>query len=481
MNSSAKNASDGLAAPARPAPLEVDVNTSLASIASGGKDIDANNDVNNLSVLSKASYVSHRGFVPPERVTGWVNIVFIIISDLVGTGIVGLPYTFAKLGWAVGATVLLLFGLLTVYAGLLLWRLHMTYPNGITMGNIAESVSGKALMWFVFVIVYAHFFFKMSSYLLTAAKSVQTMLWMYDVCLYWASVGAIVFFFPICQLRTLHHISFVGVVSVTTIVIVMIILISQSFATWDMRGIEGVVTNPLPTGTGYEGFVSGLSAMTSLVFAYGGQGMYLESMSEMRNPKDFPKALYTFSSVIIFLYMSTSLMLYFRYGENSAGNILFSMNNGALKTVASTLMFLHVCVSFCLNAQLLTRALHVRLFPYSVNKGGAREALPWFGITCGTLSLAWLVGNAIPFFSDLNGIISSLCVGPTTFGFPALFYLLACRRNEKKVPWYELLVCSLMILIAVFFVLVGTSVDFVQIANDVKELGAPFSCILVSN
>ena len=331
------------------------------------------------------------------------------------------------------------------------------------------------------MVVYAHFFFKMASYLLTAAKSVQTMLWMYDVCLYWASVGAIVFFFPICQLRTLHHISFVGVVSITTIVIVMIILIGQSFSTWDMRSIEGVVTNPLPTGTGYEGFVSGLSAMTSLVFAYGGQGMYLESMSEMRNPKDFPKALYTFSSVIIFLYMSTSLMLYFRYGENSAGNILFSMDNGTLKTVASTLMFLHVSVSFCLNAQLLTRALHVRLFPYSVNKGGAREALPWLGITLGTLSLAWLVGNAVPFFSDLNGIISSLCVGPTTFGFPALFYLLACRRNEKKVSLIELLVCSLMILIAVFFVLVGTSVDFVQIANDVKDLGAPFSCILVSN
>ena len=49
-----------------------------------------------------------------------------------------------------GAFVLLLFGLLTVYSGHLLWRLHMTYSNGITMGNIAESVSGKALMWLVF-------------------------------------------------------------------------------------------------------------------------------------------------------------------------------------------------------------------------------------------------------------------------------------------------------------------------------------------
>ena len=107
MNSSAKNASNGLTAPAHPAPLEVDVNTSLASMASGGRDNnDVSNDVNNLSVLSKASYVSHRGFVPPQRVTGWVNIVFIIIADLVGTGIVGLPYTFSKVSHCLSLSLL---------------------------------------------------------------------------------------------------------------------------------------------------------------------------------------------------------------------------------------------------------------------------------------------------------------------------------------------------------------------------------------
>ena len=43
-----------------------------------------------LSILSKQSYVSHRGYVPPERVTGWINVIFIIMADLIGTGIVGL-------------------------------------------------------------------------------------------------------------------------------------------------------------------------------------------------------------------------------------------------------------------------------------------------------------------------------------------------------------------------------------------------------
>ncbi len=82
-----------------------------------------------------------------------MNCVFIILADLIGTGIMGLPYTFSKLGWLVGSIILLFFGVLTWYSGFLLWRLHMTYPSGITYGDMAEAVSGKTLKWVAFVIV----------------------------------------------------------------------------------------------------------------------------------------------------------------------------------------------------------------------------------------------------------------------------------------------------------------------------------------
>lgn len=431
-----------------------------------------------LSILSKQSYVSHRGYVPPERVTGWINVIFIIMADLIGTGIVGLPYTYAKLGYGLGAAVLIIFGLLTFYAGLLLWRLHMTFPTALTYGLLGKNVSGQVIQWIAYVVVYAHFFLKMSSYLLTAAKSVQTMLWMKDICLYWATLGSLLVLFPLCQLRTLHQISFAGAVSVFTIGVVIMILLGQAYATWDQRG--DIVIEAGPQGTGYEGFMSGFSAMTSLVFAYGGQGMYLETMSEMRNPADFPKALYIFSFLILSFYLWSSLSLYFRYGENSYGNILFNMNDGVLKTVASVFMFLHVCISFCLNSQLLARALHVRTCPKGVKSGGKKEAGQWFIITACTVLGAWIVANAIPFFSDLNGIISSLCVGPTTYGFPAMFYLLACRNANKHIPLYETLICYIMIIIAVFFVFVGTGTDFVKIIQDWGTFGEPFSCILLS-
>lgn len=455
------------------------VETSLKQMEAVHHGSESGEEVD-IKTLSSASYVSWRGYAPPNRVTGWVNVVFIIMADLIGTGIVNLPETFNRMGWAVGVVILTAFGLLTAYAGLLLWRLHMTYHDGVTYGNIAKSVSGKALMWLAFVIVYTHFFMKMANYLLAAAKAIQVAFWMKDVCLYYATLATLAFVVPLCQLRTLHQISYAGAFSVLMISITILLLLIQAYTTWDQIGAEGVEYNPLPMEKGTKGFLSAFSAMTSLVFAYGGQGMYLETMSEMRNPKDFPKALSVFMSIIIAFYLWSSLSLYFRYGDQTYQYVLFNMGDGAIKTVAAVCMFLHVLVSFCLNSQLLTRAIQVRLWPGSVNSEDKTEWLKWLAISGCTISLAWLISNAVPFFSDLEGLISSICVGPTTFGFPALFYLLACRQQGKRVPIHELLACLTMCFIAVFFVLVGTGVDVYQIVDNSNTFGKPFTCILGS-
>merc|ERR1712072_727911 len=93
----------------------------------------------------------------------------------------------------------------------------MTYRDGVTYGNLTESVSGNILKWIAFCIVYSHFFLKMANYLLAAAKAVQAALWMYDICLFFATVGSLAFIVPLCQLRTLHQVSFAGAFSITMI------------------------------------------------------------------------------------------------------------------------------------------------------------------------------------------------------------------------------------------------------------------------
>ena len=66
---------------------------------------------------------ARRGYVPPERRATWIGVCLILFAELVGTGALGLPYTFDKVGYGVGVALLLVFMALSVYSGVLLWRL----------------------------------------------------------------------------------------------------------------------------------------------------------------------------------------------------------------------------------------------------------------------------------------------------------------------------------------------------------------------
>jgi hypothetical protein len=58
-------------------------------------DSEANQSL--IEVDAKAPCSStRRGYVRPRKSTGWINVVFILFAELVGTGIMALPYTFAQ-------------------------------------------------------------------------------------------------------------------------------------------------------------------------------------------------------------------------------------------------------------------------------------------------------------------------------------------------------------------------------------------------
>ena len=388
----------------------------------------------------------------------------------------GLPYTFGRLGYAPGITILTLFGILTFYSGILLWRLHMSFPSGITYGDLAEAVAGRPWKYILYAFVYCYFSLCMASYLLTVARSLQTMFWMYDVCLYWYALAALGFVIPLCQLRTLHLVSYAGFVSILMILLVIMIIVFDAYATWGDRAAEDVKISVV----GQEDWQTSFASLTNLVFAYGGQGLYLEVMAEMKNPADFKKSLYCISSSIVIFYLWSSISLYFRYGDATKSDTLYNLEGGALKTVASLLMYVHVCVSFCLISQIINRAIHVRIAHTSVNKGDRTEKLQWFAITVTTSILAFLVANVIPFFSDLNGIISALCTGPLTYGFPALLYTIAATKAGRKISIPEWILHILMMIIAVGFCSVGTVTNVMKLIDDWSTFGGPFSCILDS-
>jgi hypothetical protein len=223
-------------------------------------------------------------------------------------------------------------------------------------------------------------------------------------------------------------------------------------------------------------FIQAFSAATAAVFAFGGQGLYLETMSEMKDAIEFRKSLLLTSFFIMVFYLASTFSIYFRYGEDVDANALMELPDGVMKKVASGAMLVHVLVSYLLANQVISRAIHVRIAPLAVGTNSSREKVQWFGITSSILFVSWVLSNAIPFLSNLMGIVASMTTAPLSFGFPAYLYIVACTKSRRKIQRRETIALYVMISCSAVLLFVGTAVNLIQLFRDWSANGSPFSC-----
>ena len=99
----------------------------------------------------------------------------------------------------------------------------------------------------------------------------------------WSLIGA-AFLVPIVQLRYLNATAFLCLVNMISIVVVIALVIAGLVI--EGRGPE-VETPVIAEGLNFLSFMSALSA---IFFTFGGQFMFYELMSEMKDFTDFPKS-----------------------------------------------------------------------------------------------------------------------------------------------------------------------------------------------
>merc|ERR1712216_675273 len=125
----------------------------------------------------------------------------------------------------------------------------------------------------------------------------------------------------------------------------------------------------------------------------------------------------------------------------------------------------------------------------STSGSGVGTALGHLLLTVGLLGFAFLVANAVPFFSDFQNIIGSALGAPILFGWPPLLYLAAERKNGdpgsmlysrgdpnlERVPLATKLICwlSLYVMLPMCFVL-GLVSAIQTLIVDWETFGKPF-------
>ena len=427
-----------------------------------------------------------------------------------GTGILGLPFACARLGWVVGLAACCLFGLTGIYSGLLLARVKNdfypevrgpnpapapapapapgptptpspnpspslspspNYPEAHSYGDLARAMVGPRFGAFTRGAIGLSWALLLPYYLICVVNSLMLAVPDAPLCFWqWTLVVEVGLLLPL-QLRSLHLISYLSAASVLAMVVAVgLILISLAY---DQGAPGGHSLWPAHDSTALQKF----SNAGSFIFAYQGQSMFLEIMREMRAPRHFPRAVLAANGAMVVAYAAAIVVGYGARGSAVQGFLPNSLGPGPLRTCVAALLAFHVAVAYIITGQPLHRTLHLHLFPSTADGEGSAAALHWLCVTSSVLAFGFVVANAIPFFEDFQNLLGSLTGAPILFGWPAFFYLRSCRLCGRKVAWHDLALCALYLgLFLPVFTLLGTINSMLDIRSDWSTLGPPFGC-----
>merc|ERR1719273_480471 len=83
-------------------------------------------------------------------------------------------------------------------------------------------------------------------------------------------------------------------------------------------------------------------------------------MSEMREPREFKKALFVALPAMLVAYLFVCLGCYFMLGTYTPDYIMDVLSWDQVKVGVNVLMFIHMLISYAISSQVLNRAIHLK-------------------------------------------------------------------------------------------------------------------------
>ncbi|QKX53845.1 uncharacterized protein TRUGW13939_00925 [Talaromyces rugulosus] len=407
------------------------------------------------------------------RTLYWWQCGMIMIAETISLGILSLPSAVATLGLVPAVILIVGLGLLATYTGYVIGQFKLRYPHVHSMadaGDVLFAPLGLArfgreflgtgqLLFLVFI---------MGSHLLTFTVMMNTVTNHGTCSIVFGIVGLIVSF--VCALpRTLRKVSwfsFASFGSILSAVLITIIAISIQ------RPGDGKVDATTKTDV-----ATGFLAVTNIVFAYAGHVAFFGFISEMQNPKEYPKTLFLLQGTDTCLYVIAAVAIYV-YGGKDVKSPALSSTSPITAKVAYGIAIPTIVIAGVINGHVASKYIYVRLFRGTdlMQKRSFFSIGSWVGITFALWIIAWIIAEAIPVFNNLLSLITALFASWFTYGLSGIFWLFLNwgKYGESKRKMFLLVVNLLIVGIGGCLCGMGLWVSGKAIHED--SSGASFSC-----
>jgi len=169
-----------------------------------------------------------------------------------------------------------------------------------------------------------------------------------------------------------------------------------------------------------------LNGIMQIVFSYGGAMIFVEFMSEMRRPMDFWKAMAFAQVFITIVYMFFGLFVYTYQGQFVINPANQGISLYSLQTATNAISLTAGLIAATLYGNIGIKVIYQNILmesfhapPLTVKAGKYLFAISvivyW--------ALAFVIGSAIPQFSNIISLVAAVCIFQFTYTFPPLMIL----------------------------------------------------------
>jgi hypothetical protein len=140
-----------------------------------------------------------------------------------------------------------------------------------------------------------------------------------------------------------------------------------------------------------------------------GHVAFFSFQSELKNPRDFKKALFFEQGIAVTFYMVISVVIYYYAGPLVASPALGSASPLVTK-IAFSIALPTIIVAGVVNGSVACKFVYLKLWKGTnvTHQKNFKAMGSWYGICTGAWILSWLLAEVIPNFNLFLGLIGAL-------------------------------------------------------------------------
>ncbi|XP_062168233.1 amino acid transporter AVT1D [Alnus glutinosa] len=407
------------------------------------------------SSASSYSKFSISEFPPPQEQCSFAQAVINGINVLCGIGLLTTPYAIKEGGW-LSLIILMTFGILSCYTGVLLKQCLESSPGLQTYPDIGQAAFGLAGRLGIAIILYVELYASCVEYIIMMSDNLaslfpNTRLSFAGICLgshQTFSILATLIVLPTVWLRNLSLLSYLSGGGVVASILVALCLLWVGVV--DQVGFH-------PSGTALD--LTNLSVTIGIFgFSYSGHSVFPNIYTSMKEPSQFPSVLIASFAFCFFIYTGVAICGFLMFGDSVKSQFSLNMpREFVASNIAIWTMVVNPLTKYALTIAPIALSLE-ELLPSAQLRSYSVVVLIRTILVFSTL----VVALTFPFFAFVMALIGSLFAMLIALIFPCACYL---RLLNGRLTKLQIANSILIMSVGVVCVCVGTYSAITRIAD----------------